>query len=185
MTFGSLNLREDLMRRPPPARPYQPSSTNLKVPAAAVEQTVKALQAFGSIEACCLWYGRDLDQGCGVVEAVIIPRQRGTWGNYEVAPDALAQVSAATRPKGWVCLAQTHSHPASFVEHSRYDDQRAISRGVLSLVFPGYGNWKGPFPKGVGIHEYQSDYWHKLTDNQARNRISLEPALPSLHLDLR
>jgi len=177
--------REDMLRRPAPLRPYQPSSANLKVPEAAVKQTVAALQAFGRIEACCLWYGRDFGQRSGRIEAVVVPKQRGTWGNYDVSPAAINEVSAVTRARGWVCLAQVHSHPAEFVEHSTYDDSRAISRGVLSFVFPNYGHWKGKFPRGIGIHEFQSDYWHKLTDAQTSKRVAIDAALSSLFLDLR
>ena len=172
------------IRRPPPPRPYRAGTATLFVSTTALAQTVEALRRTGRIEACCFWYGRDLPDGSGRVEAVIVPRQRGTWGNYDVPPAAIAQVSAATRPKGWVALAQVHSHPGDGIEHSRYDDQRALSRGILSIVFPRYGHWTDPWPQAVGVHEFQDDYWHLLTTADASRRIVAEKGA-AIFLDLR
>jgi len=47
----------------------------------------------------------------------------------------------------------------------------ASSRKSLSLVFPAYGKWTAPFPQGVGVHEWQSDYWHLLDERTATRRV--------------
>ncbi|MDA9504962.1 hypothetical protein XI09_09675 [Bradyrhizobium sp. CCBAU 11386] len=177
--------QDDQIRRSPPQQPYQANSAILYVPKSALEQTVRVLQAAVRVETCCFWYGRDLPGGCGRVEAVVVPPQRGTWGNYDVTGDAMAAVSAATRAKRWVALAQVHSHPGDWVEHSRYDDARAISRGVLSVVFPRYGHWTGPWPHRAGIHEFQINYWHLLSIADAARRLVLEGAGTVSFLDLR
>ena len=65
-----------------------------------------------------------------------------------------------------------HSHPGLSVEHSTYDDRMASSRRALSLVFPCYGRCpNAAFPTGVGVHEWQSDYWHLLDLERARRRV--------------
>jgi len=177
--------QDDAIRRPPPPQPYQPHAAVLYVPKVALEKTVEVLRSAGRIETCCFWYGRDLPEQCGRVEAVVVPRQRGTWGNYDVSADAIAAVSAAMRAERWVMLAQVHSHPGDGVEHSRYDDARAISRSVLSLVFPRYGCWVGPWPNAAGVHEFQINYWHLLPTADAARRIVVESTDAMSFLDLR
>src|SRR5262249_9468740 len=102
-----------------------------------------------------------------------------------VPASAVAEMAAATRSHGWVNLAQVHTHPGHGVEHSRYDDGHANSRRALSVVIPFYGRWHGPWPIGVGVHEFQDEYWHLLTEADARLRGPVvEPGDAEL-LDLR
>lgn len=176
--------REDLLRRPAPCRPYQVNTAKLLIPRSALEQTLSILQSAKRIETCCFWYGRETEEGSALVAAVVVPKQRGTWGNYDVAPAAMLAVSHATRAEGLVNLAQVHSHPSANVEHSLYDDRRAASRGILSIVFPSYGNWRGPWPRGVGVHEFQIDYWHLLSEDVAAHRAIIDVGAVKL-IDLR
>lgn len=185
MSIESASEGESRLRRPPAPRLYAPTAAILQLPAAALVHTLTMLQGLGRIEGCCLWYGHDVGKRSGRVEAVVVPKQRGTWGNYEVSSNSVMEASTATRTRGWVCLAQVHSHPGVDVEHSTYDDTCAISRGALSLVFPRYGRWAGRFPHGIGVHEFQVDYWHLLSTAHAASRIVLDPTLPAIRLDLR
>ena len=93
-------------------------------------------------------------------------------GNYHITAEGMREMGASLadelRP-----LAQVHSHPGVLVEHSPYDDEMASSRRALSLVFPQYGRLTAAWPDGVGVHEWQSDYWHHLTSSQARSRVAL------------
>jgi hypothetical protein len=116
------------------------------------------------------WYGTRDIQGHGNVEYVVAPQQRMTWGNYSVAPEALAAI-VDRLADGWKPLAQVHSHPGTSVEHSNYDDKMVSSKKALSLVFPKYGLWRGTFPEGVGVHEWQNEYWHLLSPNDAKRRV--------------
>ena len=164
--------REDELRRPPPRTLYRPVRLQLKVPGDAVKATISLLQRAGSRESGVFWYGeRDAD-GNGLVAYVAAPRQRMSWGNYHVPPDALAEV--VNRLSGnWKPLAQLHSHPGLGVEHSTYDDRMASSGRALSLVFPFHGRLHSTFPLGVGVHEWQDDYWHLLSLEQASRRVVL------------
>ena len=101
---------EESIWRPAPPRPYQPSGRVLEVPRAALEQLLEKYRPYiaRQVEAGCFWYGRLDEVGNGSVEAVVIPRQRNTWGNYHVEAGAMAEVSAATRPFGWRNVAQIH-----------------------------------------------------------------------------
>ncbi|HJU08321.1 MAG TPA: hypothetical protein VJ727_07570 [Rhodanobacteraceae bacterium] len=105
---------------------------------------------------------------------VVAPRQRMSWGNYLVSAQALTEV-VRRLPDIWKPLAQIHSHPGANVEHSRYDDEMASSRKALSMVFPFYGNHAPAFPSGVGVHEWQNEYWHLLDEQSAKARVILVP----------
>ena len=161
---------EDELGRPPPPRPYIAADLQLQVPSGAIEATRSLLQRAGRRESGLFWYGCRDNRGNGTVAYVVAPRQRMSWGNYHISPEALAEV-VQRLPAGWRPLAQVHSHPGVRVEHSNYDDQMASSRRALSLVFPLYGRGDTAFPSGVGVHECQNDYWHLLNAEQASRRI--------------
>jgi hypothetical protein len=164
--------REDELRRPPPKSTYRPVALQLQVPRDAVKATLTLLQRAGSRESGVFWYGKRDADGNGLVTYVVAPRQRMSWGNYHVPPNALAEV-VHRLPSDWKPLAQLHSHPGLGVEHSMYDDRMASSRRALSLVFPFYGRPHTTFPLGVGVHEWQIDYWHLLSLEQALRRVAV------------
>ena len=178
---------EDWLRRPCPPGPYRLPGAVLAVPGDALWQTIAVFRgtAVRGVEACCFWYGIRAEDGGGVVHAVLVPKQRNTRGNYLVPAAAVVEMAAATRPRGWVNLAQVHTHPGRGVEHSRYDDAHANSRRALSIVFPSYGLWRGPWPVGVGVHEFQDDYWHLLLEPDAALRVVVAARGGSELLDLR
>jgi len=178
---------EGSLLRPPPPAPYRLPAAVLMLPRTALERTLAVFKSTTArrIEACCFWYGVRSDDGGGTVLGVVVPKQRNTWGNYFVTAAAVAEMAAATRPKKWVNLVQVHTHPGANVEHSRYDDLNANSRRALSVVIPFYGRWKGPWPTGLGIHDYQGDYWHLLTDADAEKRLVVAEAGDAELLDLR
>jgi Prokaryotic homologs of the JAB domain len=161
---------EDDLFRPPPPHPYRPVHAQLRVPADAIAATLKLLRRAGRRESGLFWYGPRDTAGNGTVAYVVAPRQRMSWGNYSVSPEALAEV-VQRLSDDWKPLAQIHSHPGLGVEHSNYDDRMAISRRALSLVFPRYGRLLEPFPWGVGVHEWQNEYWHLLGCELGRRRV--------------
>lgn len=173
---------EDLFRKPPP-RPYRPTAARLSLPHDALVATLASLHRAGSLESSVFWYG--IRQGEeAVVAAVLTPQQRMTRGNYHVGPAAMSEMVCRLKDD-WKPLAQIHSHPGSGVEHSTYDDRMASSRRALSIVFPFYGQWTGPWPVGVGVHEWQDDYWHLLTEDLAARRVLISGHGSVLVLDFR
>jgi hypothetical protein len=178
-------LNEDPLRRPPAPAPYVPGSTTLALPASALRATVTLLQRAGARECGAFWYGPRDAAGNGTVKAVIAPRQAMARGNYHVAPAAMSAMVDLLPESAWKPLAQIHSHPGAGVEHSRYDDGMAASTRALSIVFPCYGRWSGPWPHGIGVHEHQSDYWHLLCAAHAAHRVQLSADADILMKDLR
>lgn len=158
--------------RPTPTGPYSLGPERLNVSEQALELTLQVLRHAGRLETCCFWYGtRGRAGSLDVVTAVVIPRQRQTWGNYHVTADAMQRIHRRVSPTGLRNLAQVHSHPGADVEHSEYDDRMANSRCALSIVVPFYGQWRATWPHGIGVHEFQQDYWHLLTLQEASCRV--------------
>lgn len=157
----------------------------LEVPLGVIERTLKLFAPYAErgLEACCFWYGREAEP-ISRVAGIVVPAQRNTWGNYSIAAGAMATASGATRHKGWLNLAQIHTHPSSMVEHSQYDDDHVNSRRALSLVFPHYGHWQEAWPEGVGVHEYQ-DGWHLLEARDAGSRVQVVDGGDAEVVDLR
>lgn len=157
---------------------YNLPSCQLQVPRQVVETTLELFKPYSKRrhEACCFWYGPRDESGGGLVQAIVIPRQRNTWGNYNVTAETMAIISSCTRQYGWKNLCQIHTHPGRSVMHSWYDDENANSQKSLSLVFPLYGVWTNVWPRGIGVHEYQNSIWHKLDDKNAARRVVLVSA---------
>lgn len=160
--------------RPPAVRSYEPNGLQLRVPFSALAATLTLLEAAGRRESGVLWYGVRDAAGNGTVAYVVAPRQHMNSGNYLVPAQALTGV-VSRLPDIWKPLAQIHSHPGADVEHSSYDDQMACSRKALSIVFPFYGQFAPAFPSGVGVHEWQDEYWHLLDEKLAKARVILVP----------
>lgn len=164
---------------PPPARaprPYRQPDRHLHLPA-ALPQAVSAAfagPAAARKEAGALLYGlRAPGSGSAdVVHALVIPAQDGHRGHYRIPRESIAAASAATRGLGLVTLGQVHSHPGQDVEHSWYDDRLAISARAVSFVLPRYGREPCDWLAYAGIHDYQDDWWHLLTAEQAAARVS-------------
>jgi hypothetical protein len=173
-----------LRRRP--TQSYTLATQKLIVPAHALAVTLEVLSQCARLETCCFWYGTG-DRGAREVRvtAVVVPRQRQTWGNYQVSVEAVREMSERLSPYGLRNLAQVHSHPGDNVEHSSYDDEMANSRKALSLVFPRYGHWNRRWPAGVGVHEFQGGYWHLLGDSDAAKRVSVQQGAQVTLIDCR
>lgn len=169
--------------RRPPSRAYLPRRKVLRVPINAVLATRDLLRRAGNLEACVFWYGTRSDDEASV-DAVRAPGQTATRFNYHVDEIAMSLMCQTLLPE-WRPLAQIHSHPGRSVGHSPYDDLMVSTKRALSLVFPNYGNIAGPWPCGIGVHEWQSECWHLLTAEQAATRVQLTSERPISIEDLR
>jgi proteasome lid subunit RPN8/RPN11 len=172
--------------RPRPETPYQAGSQVLRVPRSALARALEVFQQAAQRECCCFWYGvRDGADVISEVRAVIIPRQRQARRNYLVPVDAMRDVQRRAGPLGMVNLAQLHSHPGPHVDHSLYDDEMANSRRALSVVVPNYGHWRNDWPSGVGIHEFQAGFWHRLDDALVQRRVAIVDGPEATLIDCR
>jgi hypothetical protein len=155
-----------------PALPYQAGMARLNIPKQALAATVSLLRVAQRKESCVFWYGPRNEVGNGIVALVIAPQQISRSLNYTIPALAVSEMVRRV-PAGWKPLAQVHSHPGISVEHSKYDDEMAISKRALSFVFPFYGQWNGVYPEGIGLHEFQNGFWYRLSLDESSKRSTL------------
>lgn len=155
-----------------PPFPYTETGLVLAIGVSCIEATLKLMQRCGRRESCVFWFGDRTETG-GLVRAVVAPKQRMSWGNFDVSRAAMVEMADRVDGHGWRPLAQTHSHPGTNVEHSWYDDEMIASKRALSIVFPHYGKGARAWPSGVGIHEWQDGYWHLLAADVAARRVAV------------
>ncbi len=163
---------EDELRRPAPSRLYQPAAARLEIPLSGLKATILLLQRAGRRESGLFWYGTKDAAGNGRVNYVVAPQQRMGWANYSISAKSMTDIVNGLH-EGWRPLAQVHSHPGAGVEHSNYDDRMASIRSALSVVYPNYGHLRGAFPDGIGIHEFQNNYWYLLDHETASRRVQV------------
>lgn len=176
---------ETLLWRPRPPSRYVPTGKVLTVSPQTLARTAAVLRATGTVESACLWLGPLNDDANGVVKALVVPMQINRPRNYSVPGDAMLKVAELARAQAWTVVGAVHSHPGIGVEHSRYDDEMTPSRRAVSIVMPRYGHWSGPWPRGLGVHEYFEKYWHLLSDEHARQRVVLSDTPEVQTFDLR
>lgn len=173
------NFETERERLRPPF-PYTETGLELGISMSCIEATLDLMQRCGRRESCVFWFGERTKDG-GFVRAVVAPKQRMSWGNFDVSPAAMVEMADCVDGRGWRPLAQVHCHPGTSVEHSWYDDEMIASKRALSIVFPHYGADRRIWPHGIGVHEWQDGYWHMLAADVAARRISL---VDNLELEL-
>ena len=152
-----------------------PAPPLLLVPQIAWETTVALLHPYtrAGVEAGLYWYGLRTE-AAATVTIVGMPAQINNPRNFAVLDDDLA---ALTRdiPEPLVVVAALHTHPGSDTTHSEHDNKRAVSRKILSLVLPLYGD--DPRLEDAGVHENRDDGWWKLSPQEAHARVRVIPQL--------
>jgi len=169
-----------------PTKTYTSTGAVILVPNQALALMWEGLSNYrkARVEGCCFWYGPNTDSKEMSVTHVVFPKQINNRRSFKVASDAIAEMSAATRPLRIINRAQIHTHPRRWTGHSLYDDDHAISRKAISIVLPYYGKPSDSWPEGFGFHVFQNEAWHLLTSRQASERVRLVEGEVKL-IDLR
>ena len=112
----------------------------------------------------------------GVVTTTTIPEARLERRFFEVSPEAMSAAGRHLRQLGQVRLAQIHTHPGTWVEHSEHDDERAYSQraGALSIVVPNYGRG-GVVLEDCGLHVREEGEWRMLSLEEYDSYLRIIP----------
>jgi hypothetical protein len=147
----------------------------LLIPETAWRATVGLLApyAVAQVEAGVYWYGTRSEEAA-VVSVVGVPRQLNRPRNFDVHSEDLAALIRRL-PDPLVAVAALHTHPGIDTRHSEWDDARAVSRKILSLVLPFYG--RGPQLEDAAVHQSVDGRWVMLGPAEARSRLALIPTL--------
>ena len=148
------------------------------ISSAVLEQTIEVLQSSGTVsephEGVVYWAGRRFS-ACAIVTTCIAPMAKTTFNSFETSSYTNARVVAYLAGADLELLGQVHSHPASFVDHSRGDETLALMpyEGFLSIVVPHYGR-EGMTPlTGCGIHIFESGRFRRMDGAEVESRFRL------------
>lgn len=186
-------LSRILRRQAGPEVPAEPEEANepapvLYVPRALLEDTHRHLLPHwrAGVEAACLWFGVE-NGGVRVATTLALPMLLQSAGSYRMKPSSLRSIAMEMRKQGLVAVAQVHTHPASWVGHSTYDDERAYStrEASLSFVWPDYGRRVGHDLEGIGVHERRDGRWEQLGEEEVGWRVRLVDSLADHRWEIR
>lgn len=129
--------------------------------------------AYSEVEAGLYWYGARSAEAA-TVSFIGVPEQVNRRTNFDVEAESLAILTRRV-PEPLVVVAQLHTHPGTDTNHSPWDDERAVSRKIFSLVLPYYGNHATL--EQAAVHEYVDSQWCRLNQPEAASRIIRLPTL--------
>jgi len=153
-----------------PKRLYSPKdNTRYVIPTSAIRDTEKVLTEYARIkpanEGLVYWGG--IEGGNKIaVQAVIAPRTESDFGRVSTSHRSNFDFVRTLNRHNLVQVAQVHSHPSDWVDHSPGDDALAAfkTEGLLSIVVPDYCN-RGMLPlTACGIHRYTRGDFIRLSN---------------------
>src|SRR5579872_1959831 len=133
-------------------------------------------------EGIVYWAGRQC-RGDWLVTTCVAPQARTTPGSFRTSTAANAEVVTSINEVGLEIVAQVHSHPGGFTDHSDGDSRGALMpyEGFLSIVVPHYGT-RGIWPLSrCGVHRFESGRFRRLSAEEVNNTFRVIPT----SIDLR
>lgn len=132
----------------------------------------------GDVERVAFLDGVHLGSG-GVVTTLTIPDAELRPRYYNIPAEAMSQAGKHFRAYDLVRLAQVHTHPDDWTDHSPIDDRRAYSQrtGAISIVLPFHGSTQPGLSDGVGVLVREEDGWRKLESEEISERVRIVPAM--------
>ena len=147
---------------------------------AVMPETVRLLQESSDVlsahEGIIYWAGKTTDVAW-IVTTSIAPSAITTWGSFETSAASNAEVIGFLSRYGLELLAQVHSHPGFYVDHSDGDDKGALMpyEDYLSLVVPYHGS-AGMLPlTQCGIHRFNKGLFKRLTNQEIDSVFEIIP----------
>jgi hypothetical protein len=160
------------------------------IPLKAVRDTEKILLEYArkktANEGLVYWGGIE-KESIATVRAVIAPITKSGPGGVFTSHRANFDFVRALNAHHLVQIAQVHSHPSDWVEHSSGDNMLAVFKveGLLSIVVPSYCQ-KGMLPLTIcGIHRYEKQGFTKLSRTYILSHFAVKSDITSYLEDFR
>ena len=159
----------------------------LWLPEGVVLKTARLLRSYcgpEEHEGVVYWGGMETPGG-PVVLTAMSPTAATTWGSFRTDSDANAKLVLTLARLDLVLVAQVHSHPGDWVDHSDGDDSGALVRfqGFWSLVVPHFARGGMQHLSNLGIHLYDAGEFRRLSNEAAAARVRILPAAVDLRED--
>lgn len=174
-----------------PKERYTPDDSLLHtIPLTAIQDTERVLNEYGLIdpsnEGMVYWAGIRQNDDI-IVRMVIAPDTESTFGRVSTSGRSNFDVIEILNENNLVEVAQVHTHPSGWVDHSPGDDLWAAFKieGLLSIVVPDY-NKGGMLPLSTcGVHRYTEGRFIRLSDGYVNDRFRISEDTVSILEDLR
>ncbi len=141
---------------------------NYNIPKQAIIYTERVLQGYASMnppnEGLVYWGGRKNGDSI-TVSIVIAPQTNSNWGRVATSNRSNFDFVRTLNRRGLTQIAQVHSHPTDWVDHSPGDDLYAAFKreGLLSIVVPEYCANGMPSLTVCGCHRYANKSFIRLS----------------------
>jgi proteasome lid subunit RPN8/RPN11 len=163
-----------------PRLPVRPLRGRVLVTEAALRGCEDLLPTYrgpdGDHEGIAFLCGRELG-GTQLLTTAIAPRC--DHGRRHVMCDErqVEDVVALAHAHQLGVLAQVHSHPGPFTEHSEGDDEMVLMpfEGMISIVTPHYGRYGLRPLESLGVHQYQDGVWVMVEPVSVASAITVIP----------
>lgn len=127
-------------------------------------------------ESVLYWAGMEMDNKW-VLSTCIRPVARTTRGSFQTSTRANAEVISFLAAHQLGLLAQVHTHPGSFIDHSEGDDEGAFMafENFISIVVPDYGR-QGILPlTQCGVHRMENGQFRRLRVDEINQSFRILP----------
>ncbi len=127
-------------------------------------------------EGIVYWAGRDSGEDW-LILTCIAPRATTTRGSFKVSAKTNAHVIMLLNKLHLTLLAQVHSHPGSWVDHSPGDNEGVFMpyKYFLSIIVP-YYSVENLWPLTTcGVHRFSGTTFYRLTNSEIEENIQLLP----------
>jgi len=174
-----------------PRKHYSPKdNTRYVIPSKVIRDTEKVLTEYARIkpanEGLVYWGG--IEGGNIItVRAVIAPQTESDFGMVSTSHRSNFDFVRTLSKYNLVQVAQVHSHPSNWVDHSPGDDTLAAfkTEGLLSIVVPEYCD-RGMLPLVTcGIHRYTRWDFIRLSKKYITSHFVIRNDLSSYLEDFR
>jgi hypothetical protein len=172
-------------RDPDPRLPTRPLVGRFAIADSVLDSISTLLPTYrgpdGDHEGIVFLLGYEMTNETVLVTAVAPNAEHGR-GRVHVSRENVLAVSKLARSLGLGVLAQVHSHPAGWTEHSVGDDGMVLMRfeGMLSIVVPHYGRYGLRPLDGLGVHQWQHGGWVACERVSIREGIRVLPSWADL-----
>lgn len=156
----------------------------------AINYTIKILLEYErfkpSAEGLVYWAGH-VENDIHYVTAAVAPRTDASRYGIFTSHDSNARFVEFLCDSDLIYIAQVHSHPGDWVDHSVVDNEETAfrSEGLVSVVVPCFGR-KGMLPVSIcGIHRYAGGKFIRLSNKYLKTHVIVKNMPGTILKDLR
>lgn len=161
-----------------------------KLPWKAIVITEKILMDYAgrnpSNEGLVYWAG-EFENSQYILKAVVAPETESNYGRVSTSHKANLDFILTLNKLGLIQIAQVHTHPDEWVDHTKGDDEYAAFKieGLVSIVVPEYCK-QGLMPLTYcGVHRFHDKGFLRLSNNYVARHFLIDSSLDCILEDLR